>query len=61
MLVSSHFIAEMAQVAEHLIVIGQGRLLADTSVNEFGSRAASLEEAFLDLTSTSAEYRASRS
>jgi ABC-2 type transport system ATP-binding protein len=60
-LVSSHFIAEMAQVAEHLIVIGQGRLLADTSVNEFGSRAASLEEAFLDLTSTSAEYRASRS
>ncbi len=60
-LVSSHFISEMAQVAEHLVVIGQGRLLADTSVEEFGSRAASLEEAFLDLTGTSAEYRASRS
>jgi ABC-2 type transport system ATP-binding protein len=60
-LVSSHFIAEMAQIAEHLVVIGQGRLLADTSVEEFGSRAASLEEAFLDLTVASAEYRASRS
>ena len=58
-LVSSHFIAEMAQVAERLVVIGQGRLLADTSVRELGSRAVSLEEAFLDLTGASAEYRAS--
>ncbi len=31
-LVSSHLMSEMALAAEHLIVIGQGRLLADDSV-----------------------------
>ncbi|MFH9421753.1 ABC transporter ATP-binding protein [Streptomyces sp. NPDC017529] len=33
--VSSHLMSEMALTAEHLIVIGQGRLLADTSMPEF--------------------------
>jgi ABC-2 type transport system ATP-binding protein len=31
-LVSSHLMAEMALTAEHLVVIGRGRLIADTSV-----------------------------
>jgi ABC-2 type transport system ATP-binding protein len=48
--VSSHLISEIALTADHLVVIGQGRLLADTSVAELSSRAASLEDAFLDLT-----------
>ncbi len=30
--VSSHLMSEMAQTADHLIVIGRGRLIADTSV-----------------------------
>src|SRR5579862_9066379 len=30
-MVSSHLMSEMAQTADHLIVIGRGRLLADTS------------------------------
>jgi ABC-2 type transport system ATP-binding protein len=30
-LVSSHLMSEMAQTADHLIVIGRGRLIADTS------------------------------
>lgn len=34
-LVSSHLMSEMALTARHLIVIGRGRLLADTSVREF--------------------------
>jgi ABC-2 type transport system ATP-binding protein len=34
-LVSSHLMSEMAVTAEHLIVIGRGRLIADTSVAEF--------------------------
>jgi ABC-2 type transport system ATP-binding protein len=34
-LVSSHLLSEMALTAEHLVVIGRGRLIADTSVNEF--------------------------
>ena len=38
--VSSHLMSEMALTAEHLIVIGRGRLIADTSVDEFVSRAS---------------------
>jgi ABC-2 type transport system ATP-binding protein len=34
-LVSSHLMSEMALTADHLIVIGRGRLIADTSVAEF--------------------------
>ncbi|NKQ55991.1 ABC transporter ATP-binding protein [Amycolatopsis sp. K13G38] len=33
--VSSHLMSEMALTAEHLIVVGRGRLIADTSVSEF--------------------------
>jgi ABC-2 type transport system ATP-binding protein len=33
-LVSSHLMSEMALTASHLIVIGQGRLVADTSIDE---------------------------
>ncbi|MEU0794133.1 ATP-binding cassette domain-containing protein [Amycolatopsis sp. NPDC005961] len=32
--VSSHLMSEMALVAEHLIVVGRGRLLADTTVDD---------------------------
>jgi ABC-2 type transport system ATP-binding protein len=38
---SSHLMSEMAQTAEQLIVIGRGRLIADTSVAEFVRRASS--------------------
>ncbi|AGF73493.1 ABC transporter ATP-binding protein [Corynebacterium halotolerans] len=34
-LVSSHLLSEMAMTADHLIVIGRGRLVADTSTYEF--------------------------
>jgi ABC-2 type transport system ATP-binding protein len=33
--VSSHLMSEMALTAEHLIVIGRGRLLADTTIRQF--------------------------
>ncbi|GAA0647664.1 ABC transporter ATP-binding protein [Streptomyces thermocarboxydovorans] len=36
--VSSHLMSEMALTADHLVVIGQGRLLADTSMAEFIAR-----------------------
>src|SRR5215471_11709999 len=48
--VSSHLISEMALMAEHVVVIGQGRLLADAPVADLAARAPSLEEAFLELT-----------
>ena len=39
--VSSHLMSEMAQTATRLVVIGRGRLIADTTVEEFVARAAS--------------------
>jgi ABC-2 type transport system ATP-binding protein len=38
--VSSHLMSEMSQTADHLIVIGRGRLIADTGVREFVGRAS---------------------
>ena len=38
---SSHLMSEMAQTADHLVVIGRGRLIADTSVDDFVHRASS--------------------
>ncbi|MGN6089192.1 MAG: hypothetical protein ACTHNT_07875 [Actinomycetales bacterium] len=38
--VSSHLMAEMALTADHLIVLGRGRLVADTSVQELITSAS---------------------
>ncbi|MGW0963062.1 ABC transporter ATP-binding protein [Streptomyces gelaticus] len=38
-LVSSHLMSEMALTADHLVIIGRGRLLADTTVTEFVATA----------------------
>ena len=34
-LLSSHLMSEMQLVADHLLIIGQGRILADTSMDDF--------------------------
>ncbi|MFC0002808.1 ABC transporter ATP-binding protein [Micromonospora siamensis] len=39
-LVSSHLMSEMAQTAEHLIVVGRGRLIADVPLAEFTRQAS---------------------
>ncbi|SCG37774.1 ABC transporter ATP-binding protein [Micromonospora halophytica] len=39
-LVSSHLMSEMAQTADHLVVIGRGELIADESLAEFAARSA---------------------
>jgi ABC-2 type transport system ATP-binding protein len=39
--VSSHLMSEMSMTADHLIVIGRGKLIADTSVSDFVSAASS--------------------
>jgi ABC-2 type transport system ATP-binding protein len=38
--VSSHLMSEMALTAAHLVVIGRGRLIADTSVDDFVARSS---------------------
>jgi ABC-2 type transport system ATP-binding protein len=50
-LVSSHLIGELAQIAGRVAVIGGGRLLADATVAELAARGGgSLEDAFFGLT-----------
>jgi ABC-2 type transport system ATP-binding protein len=60
-LVSSHLISEMAHTADALIVIGQGRLLAQTTVAQLSARGGSLEAAFFQLTDGITDYRGSLS
>ena len=63
-LVSSHLMSELQDTADHLIIAGRGRVIADTTVAELvasaGDRAAprALEEAYLALTRDATEYRA---
>ncbi|MCU1429926.1 MAG: multidrug transporter ATP-binding protein [Actinomycetia bacterium] len=38
--VSSHLLTEMALTADHLIVVGRGRLIAESSVDEFIERSS---------------------
>jgi ABC-2 type transport system ATP-binding protein len=57
--VSSHLISEIAKIADHLLVIGAGRQLADMSMSEIPADGSSLEQWFLDLTQTSAQYQTS--
>ncbi len=59
-LISSHLISEVAQTADQLIVIGRGRLLAQTTVTELSATSSSLEDAFFELTGGSAEYPGTR-
>lgn len=40
LLVSSHLMSEMEATADHILVIGRGRLIADTSVREFTDRSS---------------------
>jgi ABC-2 type transport system ATP-binding protein len=53
---SSHLMAEMAQTAEHLVVIGRGRLIADTTVSEIVAQA-SQDAAVLVRTPQAADLR----
>jgi ABC-2 type transport system ATP-binding protein len=68
-LVSSHLLSELQGMADELIVIGRGRVLASGAVDELLTGAvtagadripqhASLEDLYLSLTSGEAEFRA---
>jgi ABC-2 type transport system ATP-binding protein len=59
-LMSSHLMSELQDTAGHLVVIGRGRVIADTTVAELLAATArpSLEEAYLEITRSAVEYRA---
>ena len=59
-LVSSHLLPEMALTADRLVVIGRGRLLAETTVAELAAGNDSLEDAFFRLTSQTTDYHGMR-
>jgi ABC-2 type transport system ATP-binding protein len=56
-LVSSHLLSELPDVADHVVVIGRGRVLADATIQELTADASSLEDVYLRLTSGAVEYR----
>jgi ABC-2 type transport system ATP-binding protein len=56
-LVSSHLISELALVADRLLVIGGGRLLADDTVEAFSRGHATLEDAYFACTAGVVTYR----
>jgi ABC-2 type transport system ATP-binding protein len=58
-LVSSHLISEISRTADAVIVIGGGRLLAQTSVAQLSARGSSLEEAFFQLTDGATDFSGS--
>ncbi len=61
-LVSSHLITELALSAQHLIVIGRGRLLADAPIGHLvPGEGAALEEVYLELTRGMGDFTAGRS
>jgi len=56
-LVSSHLLSELPDVADQVVVIGRGRVLADATIRELTAGASSLEDVYLRLTAGSVEYR----
>jgi ABC-2 type transport system ATP-binding protein len=57
-LVSSHLLGEIELTADHLIILGRGRLLADTAISQLVTAEASLEAAYMQLTDAATEFRA---
>ncbi len=53
-LISSHVLSEIAQLADHAVIIHRGRLRFAGPLTDLTETGASLEEAFLDLTRTDA-------
>lgn len=56
-LLSSHLLHEVEQVADQLIFIGNGRILADGTPAEVLGGARTLEEVYLQLTAMTARDR----
>jgi ABC-2 type transport system ATP-binding protein len=59
-LVSSHLMSEVQDTADHVVIVGRGRVIADTSTASLLGRWPSLEAAYLDLTRNAVEYRGAK-
>jgi ABC-2 type transport system ATP-binding protein len=56
-LVSSHLMSELQHIVGHVVIVGRGRVLADTTVSELLASAPSLEDAYFALTRDAVEFR----
>ena len=61
-LVASHLMSELQHIAEHVVIVGRGRVLADTTVADLlaaapGPGVSSLEDAYFALTRDAVEFR----
>ena len=56
-LVASHLMRELQDAADHVIVVGHGRVIADSPVAGLVARWGSLEDAYLELTRDAVDYR----
>ncbi len=50
MLVSSHLMSELQDLAGHIVVVGRGKVVADAGTADLTGRFGSLEAAYLELT-----------
>ena len=53
-LLSSHILSEVQKTADHIVMIGQGRIVAEGDTKELLNSGADLEEIFLNLTAATA-------
>ena len=60
-LLSTHLMSELQDTADHVVVVGRGRVLADRTMPELLARYRSLEQAYLELTRDAVEFRAAGS
>ncbi|MEO3788745.1 ATP-binding cassette domain-containing protein [Nonomuraea sp. B10E15] len=59
-LLSSHLMSEMALTAEHIVIIGRGKLVAEATVADLTAAYPSLEDAYMALTASSVQFGAAR-
>jgi ABC-2 type transport system ATP-binding protein len=52
-LVASHVLSEVAQTADHVVIVNEGRLRFAGPLRELGETSGALESAFLNLTAVS--------
>jgi len=56
-LVASHLMSELQEAADHVVIVGRGRVLTDSPVAALLARWRSLEDAYLSLTRDNVDYR----
>ena len=60
-LLSTHLMSELQGTADHVVVAGRGRVLADRALPDLVAEHGSLERAYLGLTRDAVEFRATGS